>query len=135
MSDNPIVKSPSGRPQRTRVGTRNILTVRDKDPEYMYRFVTDDVDTDRVESFKEQGYELVEKTKVGDKRVAKDSAPGTPTRISVGNGKYGYLMRIKKAWYDEDQRAKQNDLDALEESIKKPNLDGAYGEIKISRGE
>ena len=37
MSDNKeaIAKAPSGRPQRTPIGTRNVLTVEGKDPNYV----------------------------------------------------------------------------------------------------
>jgi hypothetical protein len=41
-------------------------------------------------------------------------------------------MKIPKEWYDEDQAAKAARIDEAERSIKKPDIDGSYGEIKIS---
>ena len=70
-------KAPSGRVSRTPVGTRNILTVKGKDPNYVYRHVND-ID-DRISMFQEAGYELVqdESVVVGDKRVNAASSLGS----------------------------------------------------------
>ena len=110
-------------------GTRNILTVKNKDPNYSYRIVNDDLG--RVDRLKERGYEVVtEDTPIGDKRVATPSKEGSPVQINVGQGKKAYLMRIKKEWYDEDQEAKQNDIAQVEQTIQ-GNPDGDYGNVKI----
>lgn len=128
-----ISKAPSGRVQRTPIGTRNVLTVKNKDPNYEYRIVND-VD-DRIQQFKDAGYELVpdEATSVGDTRVNKASATGSVKEISVGQGQKAFLMRIKKEWYTEDQARKQQNVTALERATKEKALDGTYGELKFSR--
>lgn len=128
-----LSKAPSGRPQRTPVGTRNILTVKGKDPNYVYRIVND-ID-DRVQQFKDAGYELVpeQTAAVGDKRVNAASSEGSNKQISVGQGTKAYLMRIKREWYDEDQAAKQGQVAALERATKEKALDGTYGELEITR--
>lgn len=76
-----ISKAPSGRVTRTPVGTRNILTVKGKDPNYEYRIVND-ID-DRVTQFQEAGYELVanETVKVGDKRVNSATSEGSVKQL------------------------------------------------------
>lgn len=127
-----ISKVPSGRPTRTPVGQRNILTVKGKDPNFHYRIVND-LD-DRVAQFLEAGYELVEDTvEVGDKRVNAASALGSKKNISVGQGTKAHVMRIKKEWYDEDEATKLRQVAEIERATKAKALDGTYGELKISR--
>ncbi|MBL0233202.1 MAG: hypothetical protein IPQ08_06015 [Chitinophagaceae bacterium] len=135
MSDNKeaIAKAPSGRPQRTPIGTRNVLTVAGKDPNYVYRIINDSAD--RVAEFMEAGYELVanESVKVGDKRVNKSSAEGSVSQLSVGQGQKAYVVRIKKEWYDEDQRLKQVRVNELEAATRNKALDGTYGKLELTR--
>lgn len=127
-----ISKVPSGRPTRTPVGQRNILTVKGKDPNFHYRIVND-LD-DRIAQFLEAGYELVEDTvEVGDKRVNAASALGSKKNISVGQGTKAHVMRIKKEWYDEDEANKLRQVAEIERATKAKALDGTYGELKISR--
>ena len=126
-------KAPSGRVSRTPVGTRNILTVKGKDPNYVYRHVND-ID-DRISMFQEAGYELVqdESVVVGDKRVNAASSLGSAKAISVGQGTKAYLMRIKRDWYEEDQARKLSNVADIERATKEKALDGTYGDLKLSR--
>ena len=128
-----ISKAPVGRVTRTPVSQRNILTVKGKDPNYEYRIVNDV--EDRITQFQEAGYELVENetVEVGDKRVSQGTSVGSKKVFSVGQGTKAYVMRIKKEWYDEDQRAKQVQVDMQESSIKEKALDGTYGKLDITR--
>lgn len=82
MSKEAISKAPSGRVRRTPVGTRHILTVTGKDPDYHYRIVNDE--SDRVQQFLDAGYELVNANdvQVGDKRVNSASAEGSAAQVS-----------------------------------------------------
>jgi hypothetical protein len=122
-------------PRRAQInGTRNKLNVKGKDPDYVYRIVND-ID-DRISQMQEIGYELVTDStvKVGDKRVAVPSAEGSPTKISVGGGTKAYVMRIKKEFYDEDQKAKQQLVDELEATTKREARDSSdYGKVSITR--
>lgn len=130
-----ISKAPSGRPTREPVGQRNRLKVRGQDPNYVYRWVVDyDGTGDRVEEFKQAGYEVVPKGthKVGDSRVQIPTAEGSSEVLSVGGGQKAVLMRQKKEWYDEDQKAKAKRVDDSEAALKKPNLDGSYGKVTLS---
>ena len=121
------------RPKRTPIGSRGILSVTGKEPGYTYRIVNDT--GDRVQQFLEAGYELVESSdvKVGDNRVDKASAQGSKAQVTVDKqGSKGFLMRIKDEWYEEDQKAKQVRVKALEDAIKNPS--GAdYGSVTIER--
>lgn len=111
------------RPQRTPINGRNILTVTGKDPAYVYRVVNNV--GDRVEQFKEAGYELVPASdvKVGERRVDSASPEGSYAQVSVDNvGTKAFIMRIPKEWHDEDQKAKQKQVDELERTIKNEAL-------------
>ena len=132
MTKETISKAPAGRPKRIPVGSRNRLDVIGKDPNFVYRIVND-VD-DRIERFKQAGYELVDvnEARLSSQRVGAGTPEGTMASMPVGMGTTGYLVKIPKDWYEDDQRTKQVQIEASEESIKKPNIDGAYGEIKIS---
>lgn len=135
MSDvkEAIAKAPRGRAQRVPIGTRNVLNVAGKDPNYEYRIINDS--GDRVQEFLDAGYELVggDSVRVGDKRVNSASSEGSLAQISVGQGQKGYVVRIKKEWYHEDQMAKQKRVDDLEQATKAKALDGTYGKLEISR--
>ena len=135
MSDikEAIAKAPRGRTQRVPVGTRKVLTVAGKDPDYEYRIINDSAD--RVQEFLDAGYELVERdsVRVGDKRVGSASAEGTKAQLSVGQGMKGFVVRIKKEWYQEDQARKQAHVNELESATKAKALDGTYGKLDITR--
>lgn len=103
-----------GRVRRNAIGTRNRLSVKDQDPNFIYRIVN--VSDDRVEQFMEQGYEIVN-TKVGDKRIDSGTPIGSTAQISVGNGTKAVVMRQRKDFYQEDQDAKQKAIDELEATM------------------
>lgn len=120
----------------------NILTIDDQDPNYVYR-VVNDLDG-RVDKFKRAGYEIVTRDhKVGDGGDAdkgNNNSVGSGTRINVGSGRQGVLMRIRKEDYEEDQLAKQQDITYKENLLirkKKPrdeaDSEGNYGEVSIDR--
>ena len=128
-----ISKAPSGRVTRIPVSQRNVLTVKGKDPNYVYRIVNDQ--DDRITQFKDAGYEIVQKetVEVGDKRASSGSSMGSIATMAVGRGQKAYLMRIPREFYVEDQALKQRTVDAQEASIKEKALDGTYGKLEIKR--
>lgn len=129
--------SASARPKRTPINSRNVLTVKGKEPGYEYRIVNDL--GDRVEMFKDAGWELVDNkdVTVGDRRIERTSAEGSKAQVSVGGGTKAFVMRIPKEYYDEDQKAKQDQIDALEQSMKNQVLSGndlKDGKFETTRG-
>ena len=121
------------RTQRTPLANRSVLGIKGKEPGYVYRIVNDT--GDRVASFQEQGYEIVTDSSItiGDRRVGKASADGSPVQVAVGNGIDGYLMRIKEEYYKEDQAYKEQKLSELEQSMRKETKDiSDYGNLKIT---
>ncbi len=117
----------SVRPKRTPLGMRNRLTFKDLDPAYNYRIINDK--DDRIKQAQIGGYEFVESTEqLGDLRVAEATKIGSRVSKPVGHGMTGYLMRIKKEWYDEDQTEKQKRVDLLEKAMKPQKAKEEYGE-------
>lgn len=122
------------RPKRVPVGgPRNILTVAQKDPNYVYRWVNDV--PGRINLFKEGGYEVVtDEHEVGDKTVDRGSKLGSAITKSVGGQITAVLMRIPKDWYDEDQVAKQKEVDILEATMRDQAQRGDLtGSVKVVR--
>lgn len=128
-----IAKAPERRARRSPIGVRQVLTLSGKEPGYQYRIVNDS--GDRVASFVENGWEIVKSkdVRIGDSRVGKAAAEGSPAQASVGNGVQAYVLRIKQDWYDEDQAAKQAHVKATEDAMRQKALDGTYGKLDISR--
>ena len=127
-------QSASARPKRTPIASRNVLSVKGKDPEYDYRVVNDT--GDRISQFIEAGYELVNASDVsiGDRRVDAASPEGSKAQVSVGKGEKAFLMRIKKEYALEDQKAKLAKIAELEQTIQNPASNKAdYGSVKIER--
>lgn len=120
------------RVRRARVGGRpDVLTVKTQEPGFEYRVVADR--RGRIEQLTERGYEIVtHETEVGDKRVGVPTQEGSPVKINLGRGEQGYLMRIPKEWYEEDQAAKQEEIAEIEEQMI-PNEPGHYGKVVIER--
>jgi hypothetical protein len=128
-----IAKAPSGRVRRTPVGQRQVLSLRNKDPNFEYRFVNDE--GDRVQRFIDAGWEMVDAKDVviGDKRINTTAPEGTKAMASVGQGLKSYVLRIKKEWYEEDQAAKQAEVNRIEEATRKEALNGTYGKLELTR--
>jgi hypothetical protein len=106
----------------------------EKDPNYVYRFVNDT--GSRVANFQSAGYELVQDDSlvVGDSRVFDPSDIGSAKKVTSNDGTTSYLMRIKKEWHDEDQKAKQEHINETERAMKQQATQGSdYGEFKVSR--
>jgi hypothetical protein len=112
------------RPKRAPLEGRSRLKIRNPDPNYHYRIVNANLDNDpdRVERLQDIGYEVVPKDAVGqvqEKRVDDPSALGSAGQISVGQGTKAVVMRIPKDWFNDDQRAKQAEIDEQEASAHK----------------
>jgi hypothetical protein len=97
-------------------GPRDILTIADKDPNYVYRWVKDL--PGRIQRFLDAGYEIVNhEATVGQRAVDSGSRVGTAvTRLDGGNTLVA--MRQLREWYNEDQEAKQTQLNAMEDALR-----------------
>lgn len=120
--EEPASKRRVTRANRTPVsGPRDILTVTFKDPNYFYRWVKDL--PGRVQRFENAGYETVvdKDAQVGQRTVDSSSRLGSAvTRLDGANTLV--LMRIPLEWYNEDQEAKQREVDAMEDALRGEGL-------------
>lgn len=132
-------KPETRRKKRVPIGQRQRIYIdpKLKKPGYKHRVVNDA--EGRLDMFEEAGYEFVRdpKIQIGDDRIENPSQMGSAVKTLVGkkpNGEpmFGYLMRIKKEWYDEDQQVKHEKIEDSMEAIKnQPKKEGQYGSIKI----
>lgn len=121
------------KPKRVPMGHRNVLKIKGlTDNELFHYHLFNDVE-DRLYRALEAGYAFVSKEglEIGDKNI--DSVRGTDSimKKNVGGGLTAYLMRIPMEFYKEDQKAKQDQVAALEREIKKPAIEGGFGGVKI----
>jgi len=102
----------------------------EKDPNFHYRIVNDT--GSRIHAFQQAGYELVtdDDIVVGESRVSSAGELGSAKRIISNDGTTSFLMRIKKEYYDEDQKVKQDRIDELERSMKDEKSQDFYGKVK-----
>lgn len=125
------------RKKRTPVGgTRDILSISelDLDPNYKYRLVLDV--PGRLLRFREGGYEEVTaELKLGQNAVDRGSKLGSVVTRASGGGQTLVLMRIPKEWYDEDQKAKSDNIDAVEDKMRVPGDKADYGMTTITQGQ
>lgn len=119
--------------KRIPLGRRSILGIDPgiKDPAYAHRVVTDK--GGRINMFRDAGWEVVEKkSHIGDPQVGGDNQPGKIVAKTVGEGEVGYLMRIKKEFYEEDQQTKAENIHETEAGLKaEENKSGRYGKTGI----
>lgn len=106
-------------------GMKDKLTVRNKDPKLEYRWVLDT--PGRIQKFQDGGWTVVqEDLEIGQKTVDRESKVGSAiTKFAGGLSTY-VLMSIPKEWYDEDQKAKQDAVDALEASMNEDLRHGRF---------
>lgn len=126
----------SERPKRVPIAGRSRLAIRNRDPNYHYRIVNVNLesDPDRVSNLIEQGYEIVENPgKVGDNQVDNPSALGSASQISVGQGTKAIVMRIRKDWFQEDQALKQLEVDKTEQHADK-RADYGSMTVEVTKG-
>ena len=112
-------------------GRGDVLTLSDLDSEYMYR-VFNDKGT-RIAQHKDYGWETVsaDDVTIGTRNAVHAGGIATVT-VDSSDGTKGVVMRIRKDWYDEDQKAKQDAIAKTEEQIVgESNNDGNYGKVSI----
>ena len=111
-------------------GTEAKLSVRQQIPGYHLHVLTDA--GSRIQQAMDSGYEFVRPDEVGgvsENVVSRNGDLGERIRYLVnpraqGTEQYGYLMKIRQEWYEEDQaelQAKNNRIDA---SIRKGKITG-----------
>jgi hypothetical protein len=121
-----MAEKTTARPVRTPLGQRNRLSFGEQDPRFVYRVINDT--DERLQQAQEAGYEFVTgDAKLGDARAAEGGKIDSRVSKPVGNGTRGFLMRIPKEYYAEDQEAKMGKISEIEKTLKPDTSKGQYG--------
>lgn len=135
MSPNREGAQRANRPKRTPLGMRNVLAAEQREG-YVRRWVND-VD-DRLLRAEAAGYKTVLKpADLSDPKAGAGTQVGSAVAKSVGAGVRAVLMEIPREFYEEDQAAKQRNVDRREagigrqQGVKGQQYGGVYGEVKI----
>lgn len=124
--EGPAPRPDRSKPQRVKFADRNRISFSNMDPDYVYRVVNDK--DGRIAKLQGIGYELVQDDEqIGDYRVAEGSKLGRAVSKPVGNGVTGYLMKIRKDFYEEDQNEKSAVVDKIEKALKPNSSKEEYG--------
>lgn len=116
--------------------SRNLLTITNRDPDYEYRWVIND--PDRVEKFKAAWWEIDDdpaNQRPGDRRIDTSAGTSSIVETKAGGGKKYVLMKLPKEVYEQDQRAKHDEIDRVEAETLREAKQGAgrYGDIRVDR--
>ena len=112
-------------------GKGDVLTLSGQDDRYVYRIFNDK--GTRIATHKDYGWEPCSKDdiEIGTKNALHAGDLATVT-VDSSTGEKGLVMRLRKDWYDEDQKAKQDAIDETEKSITgESEKDGNYGKVSI----
>lgn len=131
---NTPVKATQKRVTRRPLHQQGPMTILgEKDPDFVYR-VVNDVGA-RVSQMQAAGYEIVtdDGITIGESRVSDPNQLGSSKRVLSKDGTVSILMRQKREWWEEDQKAKQQQIDEQESAMKQDAAQGMYGKIETSR--
>lgn len=111
---------------RVPINAANKLSFEGTDPDYHYRVVVDR--PGRLQMFLKAGYEFCsEEIRVTDGGIAETTSLDSRVSLDTGGGEKGYLMRIRKEFYDEDQAAKIERIKSTERQMQRqPTRDNPY---------
>jgi hypothetical protein len=125
-------RTATNRRKRVPLHSRDILTVHNKKPDKVYRWVKDQ--DDRLYRFRMAEWEFVtdKGTEVGEPTVNASKEAGSVIVKRSGADEL-YLMCIDKDLYLQDQADKQRDIDDMERAMYEQlnsSQDGRYGSVK-----
>lgn len=118
-------------------GFRDILTLKNTDPNYHYYWALDlSEDGSQIARCRQAGYVFVrpeEEITYGEASVFKTSDLGSVLRVPAGGGLNHYLMKIPMDFFEEDQARHAKRVDMTEQSLKDQgaNTEGFYGGVSI----
>lgn len=118
-------------------GFRDLITVSGKDPAYEYRWVADVDETgSRIFRFQQAGWHFAPKEglDIGQHSVYRSASLDSDIvrKPSGRDGRYLYLMRIEREYFEEDQAAKEQAvLDRKRDLMRQKDAPGFYGDIRI----
>lgn len=134
-----LPEKPGVKKRKTRLDARNVFSVRNRDPNFVYRYVLDE--GPRVADRFDRGWEYAPREDdgvVGDDRVNAGHAVDGRQTVRSGD-KLLVLMRIPKEYWDEDHEIYCQEQDEIERSlnrhdVEKEGTDGLKGTVSVGRG-
>jgi hypothetical protein len=121
-------------------GTEGKLTVHGSIPGYHLHVFTDN--ESRIQNALDNGYEFVRPSEiegVSENVVSRNGDLGDRIRFLVnpraeGSQQYGYLMKIRQEWYEEDQAALQTKNNMIDQAIRKGKVTGENSSFYVPNG-
>lgn len=122
-------------------GTETKLSVREQIPGYHLHIFTDT--GSRVQEALDGGWEFVAPTEIGgvsENVVSRNGDLGERIRYLVnprtgeGTDKFGYLMKIRQEWYEEDQAELQAKNSRIDAAIRKGKITGENPSFYVPQG-
>lgn len=141
ISEKTVVTSNTERKRRNVFnGTQTKLSVREQIPGYHLHVFTDTAQ--RIKEALDNGYEFVKASEVGgvDNNVVSNNGDlGDKVRFLVnprseGSEQFGYLMKIRQEWFDEDQRSLQEKNNQIDTSVRKGKITGENPSFYVPKG-
>lgn len=130
-TDKALESERANRPKRIPLADQKNITTHPEatDPNYKYRIVADyKSKPGRIDKFKKAGWVHVQSGEnCGDDAAGKPTKLGRQVSVPIGNGETGYLMKIPKEYYEEDQATKEAKLKEVEMTFNKKKRQ-EYGE-------
>jgi hypothetical protein len=131
---------PTRRRRNTFNGTEGKLTVRGQIPGYHMHIFTDT--ENRIQNALDGGYEFVRPNEVegvSENVVSRNGDLGERIRFLVnakasGSEQYGYLMKIRQEWYEEDQAALQEKNNRIDHALRKGKIAGDNPSFYVPNG-
>ena len=137
--NRPPQRKAAGEGSRLSYKDRRKISANNQDPNFVYRVVNSDNERNsgRIDYMRSIGYTLAnDGESLGDEHGVEASTVGSQVGKHVGHGTRGVLMKIPKDLYEEDQAAKQAEVDHSEMGMvadELRNAEGMYGEgLKVS---
>jgi hypothetical protein len=112
------------------------IEVEDKDPNFHYAWINDQKDL--IPRAKRAGYEHVSLTEMpswGAPDVDSSDSTSSMVSMKVNEDTTAYLMKQSIEFYEEDQKSKNDVIDARESGMKQElnsGTDGKYGSVEFS---
>lgn len=133
--------APTGGRRRRNVfnGTGSKLQVNKTIPGYHLHVITDT--GARIQEAQDNGYEFVTPDEIGgvsENVVSRNGDLGDRVRFLVnpranGSEQYGYLMKQKLEWYEEDQKALQDKNNLIDAAIKRGAITGDTSNMYVPK--
>lgn len=140
QNEQPETEAPRRKRRNVFNGTEGKLAVRGTIPGYHMHVFTDT--GTRVQEALDNGYEFVRPSEiegVSENVVSRNGDLGDRVRFLVnpraeGSEQFGYLMKIRQEWFEEDQAALQSKNNMIDQAVRKGKITGENPSFYVPNG-